>query len=323
MARAGAMNDRVLPPAYSLVQCIERLPAHARRRYDDMRALLSDSEALQRSLMERIKVKEERLAELMRRRSYASVPGGDAAEVERLDGELAAVRVDLDRLDKERSRRNGLRANCEQVLRQIDVFLMTRASGAGDFAAPPRLTKVPAGRRKGESIADALLRTRREIASAQGELMRIKAAPLPADEIKLAIIERIDALAKAGAPAVVTEGGKVTVHWPDVMQYGVPGEALTAPSGSASKLMAWLFREPLLKKLIAGIEDNEDGVSSGERPQRVREVEERIFGLEIAEEKLVCQALDAGLEVHRRIDASPWALLDLGVVEKAVAEAAE
>jgi hypothetical protein len=41
----------------------------------------------------------------------------------------------------------------------------------------------------------------------------------------------------------------------------------------------------------------------------MREAEARILALEIAEERLVCEALDAGLEVYRRIDASPWAML--------------
>jgi hypothetical protein len=42
--------------------------------------------------------------------------------------------------------------------------------------------------------------------------------------------------------------------------------------------------------------------------------------LEVAEERLVMAALDAGLEVHRRIDASPWAIL---YADEEVAHAAE
>jgi hypothetical protein len=56
--------------------------------------------------------------------------------------------------------------------------------------------------------------------------------------------------------------------------------------------------------------------------KRIREIEARILTLEVAEERLVMAALDAGLEVHRRIDASPWAILYAD--EEAVhAEAAE
>jgi hypothetical protein len=129
-------TDRVLPPAYSLGQCIERLPRHAKEKYEGLKGLLADAEVLQRALLERVRAKEERLAGLMRQRSYASVSGGDGAEVERLDGELAGVRADLDKLERERSKRNSVRTNVEQVLRRVDVFLMQRASGAADISYP-------------------------------------------------------------------------------------------------------------------------------------------------------------------------------------------
>jgi len=116
----------------------------------------------------------------------------------------------------------------------------------------------------------------------------------------------------------------VTVHFPDVMQYGTPGQAMSAPSGSASRLMAWVHRDALLKRLLAEIKDEEGSISSEERPQRVRQTEQHLLALEISEEKLVCHAIAAGLEVHRRPDCSPWVLLDLAVAEQAVpAEAAE
>ena len=140
-------TDRILPPPYSLVQVVERLPVAAQQKYEALKALLDDAEALQRSLMERVKAKEDRLADLMRRRSYAS-EGGDGAEVKRLDGELAAVRTDFDLLERERSKRNSVRANTEQVVSRLNNFLMERMSGASDIAPPPKLTSVPAGRRR-------------------------------------------------------------------------------------------------------------------------------------------------------------------------------
>jgi hypothetical protein len=119
--------------------------------------------------------------------------------------------------------------------------LIQQASGAVEIAAPPRLTgPLPAGRKKGESIADALLRVRREIAAAQGELMRVKAAPPPKDEVQIAIIQEVDRLAAEGRPVVTTSDGKVELHWPDVQMYASPGATLSAPSGSASRLIAWL-----------------------------------------------------------------------------------
>jgi hypothetical protein len=321
MAEAG-MNDRVLPPplppAHSLAEIVRRLPAIARERYEALRGSMADAESLQRSLMERLKEAEDKAARIAHRRAITN----DAELAGELDRELEAARAALTRLEAERGRRNGVRANCEQVRTRIDNWLLQRASGAIEVTAPPKLSGLPKARHKGESVSDALLRTRREIAAAQAELLRIKSAPPPSDEIKLAIIEGVKRLAEEGRPRLVIEEGRVRLHLPDVMEYATPGSALSAPSGSASKMLAWLFRGPLTKRLLAEIADNEDGIDSAERPRLLREIEQRICGLEVAEEKLVVAALDAGLEVHRRIDASPFALL--GLYEKAeAAEAAE
>jgi hypothetical protein len=294
-----------------------------RRKYDDLKALLADAEALQRSLMERIKLKEDQFADISRRRSYASVRGGgDAAEVERLDAELAAVRTDLDKLERERSRRNGIRANSEQVVSRLDNFILQLFSGASDDAPPPWPATVP-GPAEGESLADALLRVRHEIGMARGELQQIKTAPPPASEIRAALAAEVDRMAAEGKPHVVLDGGKVTLHWPDVQMYAAPGGALSAPSGSASKMLCALFPAELKRLLTAGIVDVRGSIASAERPQRIRVAEARILALEIAEERLVMAALDAGLEVHRRIDASPWAILYAEEEAAVRAEAAE
>ena len=316
------MNNPTWPPPYSLTQCLDRLPPRGRRKYDDLKSLLADAEALQRSLMERVRVKEDRLADLRRRREYASVPGGDVAAVAKLDAELSAVRADLDRLERERSRRNGVRANTEQVCSRLDNFIMQLFSGASDDAAPRWPAKVP-GPRAGESLADALIRVRREISVAQGELRQIKTAPPPSSEIKAALVAEVDRMAGEGKPRVSVDGGKITIHWPDVQPYAVPGAALSAPSGSASKMLCALFGDQLKKLLAAGVGDVKGAVPSAERPKRVREIEARVLALEVAEERLVMAAPEEGLEVHRRIDASPWAILYAEEEAAAHAEAAE
>jgi hypothetical protein len=309
-------------PPHSLLQCLDRLPARARRKYDDLQAAVADSEALQRSLMERLRVKEDQFADLSRRRDYAIRPGGEGAEeVAKLDAELSAVRTDLARLEGERQKRNSTRANTEQILSRLNNAIMQFFSGAAEVERPPWPTVVPAAR-DGESVADALLRLRHEINVAQGELMRIKAAPPPAAEIKATIEAEVDRLAAAGAPRIAVDAGKVTIHWPDVQPYAVPGSALAAPSGSASSLLAALFPAQLKRLLTAGVEDVPGSVPSRERPRLIRAAEARIFGLEVGEERLVVAALEQGLEVHRRVDASCWAVL-FADMEPARAEAAE
>jgi hypothetical protein len=156
---------------------------------------------------------------------------------------------------------------------------------------------------------------------ARGELQQIKTAP-PASEIKAALVAEVDRMASGGTPHISVDGGKVVVHWPDVQPYAVPGGALSAPSGSASKMSAALFSDQMKKLLTAGIVDLRGSIASADRPRLIGEAEACILALEVAEERLVMAALEQGLEVHRHIDASPWAILY--AEEEAVrAEAAE
>ncbi len=205
----------------------------------------------------------------------------------------------------------------------IDSFVLRLFSGF-EVAPPPQLQpdSVPEGQRPGESVTEALLRVRDEIRSTQAELMMVRAAPLPADEIKAQLAAEVERLAREARPSIRVEGGKVALHWPDVQLYAGPNQAFTAPSGSASKLLCALFPDQLEKLLTAGVADVPGAISSADRPGRMRDLEARIYGLEIAEERLVMMALDAGLEVQRRPEASPWAVLTT-TEDQALAEAAE
>jgi Semialdehyde dehydrogenase, NAD binding domain len=123
---------------------------------------------------------------------------------------------------------------------------------------------------------------------------------------------------------LMSAGAAVSKEWsPKIAAAGAVGGALAAPSGSASKMLAALFPEQIKNLLLTGVEDVAGGIPSAERPQRIRDAEARILALEICEERLVCEALDAGLEVHRRIDANPWAILFAEPPEAVRAEAAE
>jgi hypothetical protein len=317
------MNNPMWPPPYSLTQCLDRLSPRARRKYDDLKALLADAEALQRSLMERVEAGHDKRADIARRLDIARVPYGDANAVKTLEAELAAANTALDRLERERVRRNSVRANTEQVVSRLDNFITELFSGATDAAPPPWPAAVP-GPHAGESVSDALLRVRHEIGIARGALQQVRTAPPPASEIRAALVAEVDRMAAEGKPHISVDGGKITLQWPDVQMYAVSGGALSAPSGGASKMLAALFPEQLKALLIASVGDLsvKGGVPAADRPRLIREAEARILALEIAEERLVCAALDAGLEVHRRIDASPWAIL-YAEPEAAQAEAAE
>jgi hypothetical protein len=62
------------------------------------------------------------------------------------------------------------------------------------------------------------------------------------------------------------------------------------------------------------VDQVQDGISREERQRRIAELEAKILDLEHQEESLVVAALAQGLEVHRRPNANPLALLGLEVV---------
>ena len=85
--------------------------------------------------------------------------------------------------------------------------------------------------RDGESVTDAIRRLRSEIGRTRAELAYVRDAPLPAAEVKAALVDHIDRMAMQGRPRVAVEGTQVVVKWPDEQQFNAPGEALVAPSG--------------------------------------------------------------------------------------------
>jgi hypothetical protein len=308
------------PPLYRLEQCIAALPGPARRRYGRLQAAITDAQALVRSNLQREALLEDSLNDIKRRLHYST----DADTVARLREDLTEFSAELASLGDERSKRNAARGNAEQTLSQLNNFI-----GRLFLDGTPRLRSVAveASPRDGESLADAILRTRAAIRAAQAALLAVKDAPLPPDEIKRALTAAIDRMAAEGGPQLDLVGGKVVIRWPDVSEFAGANAAFAAPSGGASKLMAWLWRDRLIEALTSGIDEITGGVPAAARAGRIAEMEAEVLRLERDEESLVEMALAAGLEVHRRYGASPLALLGIEVmsaVDEAVpAEAAE
>jgi hypothetical protein len=102
---------------------------------------------------------------------------------------------------------------------------------------------------------------------------------------------------------------------------------LAAPASSASDLLCWLFRGEMIKALTSGLDARHppgEGIAATERAAREAELQAKRLGLERVEEALIEAALAANLDVHRRYDALPLALLGIGFASvAAVPQAAE
>jgi hypothetical protein len=307
-------------PVYSLTQAVDRLGPKARSKYDSLRAQIEDAEALQRVCQERLVETERRAAELGHRIATASDPD----EVERLGGNLQAVTVRIDKLSIERAKRNATRANVDQIMARLNDFLMSLASQATTVPVPPVISEAEVPKRNdGETVTDAILRIRGDIAAAQRDWLQVRTAPPSPDEIKDVIIAEVDRLGREGKPSYRTDGSKVTINWPD-MAYAGAGEALHSPALSASRMMCAMFPVAMVKLLSANLANAAPGLTAAERADHERAITRALFALEVGEERLVEEALNDGLEVHRRISVSGWVLLGGGPQpQQQLAEAAE
>jgi hypothetical protein len=295
------------------------LPPIARKKFRALEALASDEGALTKAALARVNSAETRLFEIQRSARRLD-PRVDGELIEERGREHEEVRDELDRAQDALNKRNGIRGNAEQIVSQLKYNFLAAENcqgpwGCRAYAGPP------AKPREGESLVDAILRTRGEISQVQGYLIGVKSVPPTADEIKAAVVAEVNKLAKEGTPTFSFDGGKVKINWPDVQLYGPPNQGLAAPSGSASKEFCWLFPDKVIAKLSAEAEARGGDLSAAERRERIAQLEVRLAELEHEDESLVEQAIAAGVEVHRRTAASAYALLgiELNPAPKAVA----
>ncbi len=292
-------------PAYDLPTMVDRLCPPAASKYRGLVAQLDEQQALVKLCLEHekdIDVRRNVVASALRS-SDAALPE-NASAIRRLQQQLDQLDAEAATLERKRARLNSARGNLDQTISHLQNSLAScyRAPAADPVIAAPR---------EGESVADAIMRVRQQIMCSQQELISVRSAPWPAAEQRAWLRTEIARLQKDGPRLIVGAGGRPEIVSPDVVQFTTPGVALTAPSGSALRLMASLFPDELLRCLEQQIIEVPGGVPFADRPARVSEIEQEILTLEFVEESLIEQALAAGIEVHRRPQASAHAVLGL------------
>jgi hypothetical protein len=297
--------DRNPPPSspqQALARAIARLPQRARAKYNELLAEAEDATTLVRATVERRKLLEDRY---MVAASKRPDPRYEPPErVQAAKDELEASRAALDAVEEQMGARNAVQGRADQIVAQLKQFLATTR---GPIRACASITAQP---RNGEDIKAAITRVRADIGTAQRDLAAAKAAPPTKAEIEKQLSDAVQQLMNEGCPRwTLDSNNRVQIFWPDTTAFSSTG-TYSAPSGGASKLLAYLFPDAVFAALSRGLDQWPAGVPAAERELRVAQLEQHIRYLEYQEESLVEQAQAQGIDVHR-IWRNGWAVLGI------------
>jgi hypothetical protein len=321
----AAVNNANWPawsPPEQLRRLLSKLPPVARAKFQRLTAASADAEALIMASIARTKPLEVALNDAIARLNYTDAKA-DPEGVKALEAEIEELRAHYQRLDRERATRQATKQNLDQTISTLrEVFIL-----GGKLTFPVHEVHVDARPRDGETLTDAILRTRNEITAAQSELRALRNAAGTLEELGVQVLREVERKAARGRPRVNVNAGKVSIAWPDVITLGPRDQVIGAPQAAASDMLCWLHEQEIAKKLFADLVTalpEGGGLSEAERSARLAETEAAIARREHEEEALIEAAIAQGIEVHRRTGASPWALLGIapGAAE-GVLEAAE
>jgi hypothetical protein len=258
----------------------------------------ADAEALVRTVIARIAVAEDK------EQQFARLINTHPSEQRRgtIEAEAAATRAEVQRLHEQRQERAARERLSGNLLGILRGFI-------GSLPPNTLLEIVPKSElslRNGETVLGAITRVRGELAAAQCELMQLRAAPLPLDDLKQMATE---AVSKFARPSLQVRDGRLDIGWPK----------------DPVAFLAWVNAEQVVARLHEQIERlpvPANALSAAERNRRSAEINACILELEHEEEALVEAALEAGHDgVSRREVASPAVVLGVRVSTRARAAA--
>jgi hypothetical protein len=286
---------------------VAQLPIVARRKYAALEQTRDDCRSRMQALLERDKVLAHRLAMTRNRLGHVT----DADERASIEEECQFITEDLDKVERDRAKVANAGQSTDQTLAQLNAWLPLLNTGqAGPIAGPIRAVTVDA--KPEPSLLNAITNIRGEVARIRSELGLTKTAPPSRAEIVAHCHALAKQLAEEGKPKLTTTGGKITVHLADQPMFAAPGTAFSAPAGSMSKMLAAWDEAAFAHWVIACLGPQPDGINAQDRASRIAELERELLAAERIEEHFVGMAIDQGLDVLRRFDASPWALLQIG-----------
>jgi hypothetical protein len=210
-------------------------------------------------------------------------------------------------LERERDRHGARCRAISALVHRLNEFLVKLPSGTVLEVVAAETIEL----RDGAALTSAIENVRREIGSVQGQLAVIRAAPLPVEDQRQAVAAYVERLAQTARPfASVVQNGTLRLGFKDV---------LIEPEQTLA-LLAWIDPEKVRDALTGLLEAQPPRIGAmpaSERIARVAELEKTLCELERAEESMIERAGKLGIDVLRRTDADPRAVLGLLIKPRA------
>ncbi len=162
---------------------------------------------------------------------------------------------------------------------------------------------------KGESISDAIERTRAKIANLTTEIRAAADAPITSAEAKRIAKAHVDKMAERGRPNVL-----VTLEARLPPEFPRPYEQRYHEEIDIQSVFTWLHRDAMIDALNREIDQHaadDAALSDVDRVKRIEAFSRERLALERQEEALIRLARENYLPVARRADADPRAVLGL------------
>ena len=220
-------------------------------------------------------------------------------------GERWTVVAQLERSVNDWVTRGGIHGEC--VLESVE-----------DAPLSELLTKNDGGR-----IAEAVERYRNRLRELAADLHRTKSAPWPSSAAKAAVRDQINALAEAGTPDVdrAIEHGlpvsfKTTLLSAMVRGTDTPAIAHTE-TVDAFGLLCWTFRDQILAKVHAAIDevaDDKAAMNQQQREEREAQISADVLAVKRSECSLIWAAEAKGEVIDFRAETTPQAVLGVRLV---------
>lgn len=168
------------------------------------------------------------------------------------------------------------------------------------------------------NLGAEVARIRAGIAGLKQDIRRLDNAPMPLEEAKRRVDKELDRMAGGfGLPARTEHAFSPSGNWLERLfrqrDSCVPGlDSVEIDLGPA---LAALFPDLLRERLHALLERQAATMAPGpapeERRKRRADLEQRLFEAELEEERLIERAGAEGIEIHRRADVNPAAVIGI------------